>query len=258
MQGLWPGLLRQQPGPRLRLPGERQSTPPVALLPAAGWQHDSDPCHVQKADLLLMCLAVYLPLSVIHPDNALPMQGHIKYTDAVLNNSKGALSTSCLLESHPSPCLTEPITLMGMPLAAVAVTFIAALHGVSSQAWVLQASHGPSSRRSACTRRMQASSGEPPHSPLLVPTPHPLTCIMRLCVFLFPGSNFACIAMRQVSRVDVLSGHSPPSLLQEAHGVPQWALRGSQEPAPGAVLRGHRRQLRVLLLLDVLPGMPSP
>ena len=31
-------------------------------------------------------------------EGAPPVQGHIKYTDAVLNNSKGALLTSCLLK----------------------------------------------------------------------------------------------------------------------------------------------------------------
>ena len=31
-------------------------------------------------------------------EGAPPVQGHIKYTDAVLNNSKGALSTSCRLK----------------------------------------------------------------------------------------------------------------------------------------------------------------
>lgn len=40
----------------------------------------------------------------------------------------------------------------------------------------------------------------------------------------------------------------------EAHGVPQRSRGGAPQPPPGAVLCRHRRQLRVLLLLALLPG----
>ena len=89
VQGLWPGLLRQQPGPRLRLPGEKLSH--FTLL-----QRQRQACMCDK-QTGFHAYSILRAFTLSATKGALPVQGHIKYTDAVLNNSKGASLTPCLL-----------------------------------------------------------------------------------------------------------------------------------------------------------------